>query len=81
MYQTLTVLTEKSVIILLAHQQEKNAYNYAETILVLQEHPVVQLITEKAVVVTIVYKEMVMSLVQNVSLYLIFSSYNKNFNQ
>ena len=68
MYQTLTVLTEKNVIILLAHQQGKNAYHYAETILALQEHPVVQLITEKAVVVTIVYKEMVMSLVQNVSL-------------
>ena len=81
MYQTLTVLTEKSVIILLAHQQGKNAYRYAETILVLQGPPVVQLITGKAVVVTIVYKETVMSLVQNVSLYLIFSSYNKDFIQ
>ena len=67
MHQTLTVLTEKYVIILLAHQQRKNAYRYAETILVLQGPPVVQLITGKAVVVTIVYKEMVMSLVQNVS--------------
>jgi hypothetical protein len=65
--QTLTVLTEKSVIILLAHQQGKNAYRYAETILVLQEHPAVQLITEKAVLVTIVYRETVMSLVQNQS--------------
>ena len=78
MSQTLTVLTEKYVIILVAHQQGKNVYRYAEVILVLQEHPVVQLITEKAVVVTIVYRETVMSLVQNVSPYLFFSSYNKD---
>ena len=78
MSQTLTVLTEKYVIILLAHQQGRNAYRYAETILVLQEHPVVQLITEKAVLVTIVYRETVMSLAQNVSLYVHFSSYNKD---
>ena len=78
MSQTLTVLTEKYVIILLAHQHGKNAYRYAEAILVLQEHPVVQLITEKAVLVTIVYRETVMSLAQNVSLYVHFSSYNKD---
>ena len=78
MSQTLTVLTEKYVIILVAHQQGKNVYRYAEVILVRQEHPVVQLITEKAVVVTIVYRETVMSLAQNVSLYVHFSSYNKD---
>ena len=78
MSQTLIVRTEKYVIILVAHQQGKNVYRYAEVILVLQEHPVVQLITEKAVVVTIVYKETVMSLAQNVSLYVHFSSYNKD---
>ena len=78
MSQTLTVLTEKYVIILVAHQQGKNVYRYAEVILVLQEHPAVQLITEKAVVVTIVYRETVMSLAQNVSLYVHFSSYNKD---
>ena len=78
MSQTLTVLTEKYVIILLAHQQGKNVYHYAEVILVLQEHPVVQLITEKAVAVTIGYRETVMSLAQNVSLYVHFSSYNKD---
>ena len=66
------------MIILVAHQQGKNVYRYAEAILVLQEHPVVQLITEKAVVVTIVYRETVMSLAQNVSLYVHFSSYNKD---
>ena len=78
MSQTLTVLTEKYVIILHAHQQGKNAYLYAEAILVLPEHLAVQLITEKAVLVTIVYRETVMSLVQNVSPYLFFSSYNKD---
>ena len=78
MSQTLTVLTEKYVIILLAHQQGKNAYRYAEAILVLPEHLAVQLITEKAVLVTIVYRETVMSLAQNVSLYVHFSSYNKD---
>ena len=66
------------MIILVAHQQGKNVYRYAEVILVLQEHPVVQLITEKAVVVTIVYRETVMSPAQNVSLYVHFSSYNKD---
>ena len=78
MSQTLTVLTEKYVIILLAHQQGRNAYRYAEAILVLQGHPVVQVIIEKAVAVTIVYRETVMSLAQNVSLYVHFSSYNKD---
>ena len=42
MSQTLTVLTEKYVIILVAHQQGKNVYRYAEAILVLQERPAVQ---------------------------------------
>lgn len=61
----LNVPKTKSVIIKHPHLHERSANHYVETILVQPEPPVLQIIIEKYVLVTILFKEMDMCLVLN----------------